>query len=307
MLLSSAGQRAQIMNEKNGPIPVGSPAPGFVLPGRFGRLVSLAEFRGKKNVLVYFYPKDDTPGCTKEACSLRDAWKELKARDVEVLGISRDSLVSHDAFASKYQLPFELLSDPEHSVHEAWGAWGETKWGVGPLRRSFLVGKDGRVLHVFEKVDTEHHAEEVLKAMESSVPPGTPPPAPEQKPAAPGSSAEAVEKAAEALQFAASEVAREARKKVEAAARVVAKKAETAGKAVKKAARKVARKVAKKAAPKKKAVKKAARKVAKKAAPKKKAVKRAARKVAKKAAPLKKAVKKAARKTARKAKRVSRR
>ncbi|MGE5346379.1 MAG: peroxiredoxin [Acidithiobacillales bacterium] len=268
------------MNENKGPISAGAPAPGFVLPGRFGRLVSLAEFRGKKNVLVYFYPKDDTPGCMKEACSLRDAWKELKARDVEIIGISRDSLVSHDAFASKYQLPFELLSDPNHTVHEAWGAWGETKWGVGPLRRSFLVGKDGQVLHVFHKVDTEHHAEEVLKAMESSVPPGSQPPAPEPQPATPGRAAEAVEKAAQAVQAAVTEVGKEARKKVEEAAKVVAKKAETARKAVKKAARKVARKVAKKAAPKKKA----ARKVARRAAPKRRAVKKAARKTAKKRA-----------------------
>ncbi len=268
------------MNENIGPISAGAPAPGFVLPGRFGRLVSLAEFRGKKNVLVYFYPKDDTPGCTKEACSLRDGWKELKSRDVEVIGISRDSLVSHDAFASRYQLPFELLSDPNHSVHEAWGAWGETKWGVGPLRRSFLVGKDGQILHVFHKVDTEHHAEEVLKAMESSVPPGSQPPAPGPQPAtpaAPASAAEAVEKAAQAVQTAVTEVGKEARKKVEQAAKVVAKKAETAGKAVKKAARKVARKVAKKAAPRKKTAKKAARR----AAPRRRAVKKAARKPAK--------------------------
>ncbi len=289
------------MNENKGPISAGAPAPGFVLPGRFGRLVSLAEFRGKKNVLVYFYPKDDTPGCTKEACSLRDGWKELKARDVEVIGISRDSLVSHDAFASRYQLPFELLSDPNHTVHETWGAWGETKWGVGPLRRSFLVGKDGRILHVFHKVDTEHHAEEVLTAMESSVPPGSQPPSPEPQPAAPaapGGAAEAVEKAAQAVQAAVTEVGKEARKKVEEAAKVVARKAETAGKAVGKAARKVARKVAKKAAPKKRT----AKKVARRAAPKRRAAKKGAQKARRKAPrkPAQKTARKPARKTARK-------
>lgn len=270
------------MSENSGPISAGATAPTFVLPGRFGRLVSLAAFRGKKNVLVYFYPKDETPGCIKEACSLRDGWKELKARDVEVLGISRDSLVSHDAFATKHNLPFDLLSDTDHSVHEAWGAWGETKWGVGPLRRSFLVGKDGLILHVFEKVDTEHHAEEVLKAMESSVPPGSQPPAP--TPAAPAPVAEAVEKAAQAVQAAVTEVAKDAKKKVEAAAKVVAKKAATAKKAVKKAARRVAKRVAKKAAPKKKATKKAARRAAPKAKPARKAVRKPARKTAKKRA-----------------------
>ena len=282
MLLFFAAQRQQGMLENNGSISVGGLAPGLVLPGRFGRLVSLAEFRGKKNVLVYFYPKDDTPGCTKEACSLRDAWKELKVRDVEVIGVSRDTLVSHDAFATKFQLPFELLSDPDHAVHEAWGAWGETKWGVGPLRRSFLVGKDGRILHVFHKVDTEHHAEEVLKAMESSVPPGSQPPAP--APAAPAPVAEAVEKAAQAVQAAVTEVAKETRKKVEAAAEVVAKKASTARKAVRKAAAKVARKVAKKAAPRKKTAKRTAKKAARRAAPKRKTAKKAARRPARKAA-----------------------
>jgi peroxiredoxin Q/BCP len=278
------------MEEKKIALLAGELAPSFVLPGRFGRLVSLAEFRGKKNVLVYFYPKDDTPGCTKEACSLRDGWKELQARDVEILGISRDSLVSHDAFATKYNLPFELLSDPDQTVHGAYGAWGESKWGVGPIRKSFLIGKTGRILKVFEKVDTEHHAEEVLKAMESSVPPGaSKPPAPEPKPAAPAPAptvTEAVASTAQAVQTAVAEAAKDARKAVEKAAQAVVKKAETAGKAVRKAAKKVARK----ATPKKKA--------AKKSAPKKKAAKRTARKTAKRAVrkPVRKARKAAKRK-----------
>lgn len=256
---------------------VGSLAPNFALPGRTGRLVSPADFRGRKNVLVYFYPKDDTPGCIKEACSLRDGWKELAARDVEVLGVSRDDVDSHNAFAAKYQLPFELLTDAGNEVHAVYGAWGESKWGVGPLRKSFLIGKDGRIKHVFPKVDTEHHAEEVLKAMESSVPPGSQPPAPPPAPAAPTPVAEAVEKAAQAVQAAMTEVAKDAKKKVEKAAGVVAKKAETAGKAVKKAVKKAARKVAKKAAPKK-----AAKKTARKAASKKKAARKTARKPARK-------------------------
>lgn len=257
----------------------GSPAPEFTLPARSGLAISLREFRGKKTVLVYFYPKDDTPGCTKEACSLRDGWSQLTRRGVEVLGISRDDAASHNAFAAKYDLPFELLTDSDHRVHEAYGAWGQSAWGVGPLRKSFLIGKDGRVLHVFDKVDTEHHAEEVMKAMESSVPPGaSQPPVPEPKPVAPAPAptmSEAVEKAAQAVQTAMSVATHDAKKAVEKAAVAVAAKASSVKKAAKKAVKKVARKVAKKAAPKKK-----------KAAPKKrkKAVRKAARKPAKKTA-----------------------
>jgi peroxiredoxin Q/BCP len=279
---------------------VGSLAPNFALPGRKGQLVSPADFRGRKNVLVYFYPKDDTPGCIKEACSLRDGWAALASRDVEVLGISRDDVDSHNAFAAKYQLPFELLTDAGHEVHAAYGAWGESKWGVGPLRKSFLIGKDGRIRHVFSKVDTEHHAEEVLKAMESSVPPGSQPPAP--PPAAPTPVAEAVEKAAQAVQAAMTEVAKDAKKKVEKAAGVVAKKAETAGKAVKKAVKKAARKVAKRAAPKKKA-----KKTARRAAPKRKVARKSTRKTARRAAPKRRVAKKTTRKPARKAGKAPRR
>ncbi len=270
------------MIEKRTSPAAGGAAPDFSLPGRSGRAVSLAEYRGKKNVLVYFYPKDDTPGCTREACSLRDRWKDLRSLDVEVLGISRDSAASHEAFSAKYMLPFELLTDADHAVHEAYGAWGESKWGMGPLRKSFLVGKDGRILHVFSKVDTERHAEEVLKAMQSTNPPGgSQPPAPEQKPAPAAPVVEAVEKAAQAVQATVAEAAKDAKKAVEKAASVVAAKAETAQKAVKKVVKKAVRKATKKAAPKKKT-----RKATKTAAPKKKT-----RKATKKAAPRKKAAK----------------
>ncbi len=275
----------------------GSPAPDFTLPARSGLAISLREFRGKKTVLLYFYPKDDTPGCTKEACSLRDGWSQLTRRGVEVLGVSRDDAVSHNTFAAKYDLPFELLTDSDHRVHEAYGAWGQSAWGVGPLRKSFLIGKDGRILHVFDKVDTEHHAEEVMKAMESSVPPGaSQPPAPEPKPVAPAPAptmSEAVEKAAHAVQTAMAVATQDAKKAVEKAAVAVAAKASSVKKAAKKAVKKVARKVTpkkKKAAPKKKkrAAKRAARRPARK--PVKKAVKKAARR---KAAPKRKAARKA--------------
>lgn len=143
----------------------GAPAPDFTLPGRSGNRVSLHDYAGKNDVLVYFYPKDDTPGCTKEACSLRDSWADLKKAGIEVLGISRDDGASHEAFAAKYQLPFELLTDADHSVHESYGAWGETPRGVGVLRKSFLVGKDGKVRRVFDKVDTAEHARQVLSSI----------------------------------------------------------------------------------------------------------------------------------------------
>ncbi|MCM3875216.1 MAG: thioredoxin-dependent thiol peroxidase, partial [Thermoanaerobaculia bacterium] len=150
------------------PLSAGSTAPDFSLPARSGKTISLRDFQGSKDVLIYFYPKDDTPGCTRESCSLRDGWAELQKAGIEVLGISRDDSASHNAFAAKYNLPFELLTDADHAVHEAYGSWGQNPnpaWGVGPLRKSFLVGKDGNIRHVFEKVDTEHHAEQVLSAV----------------------------------------------------------------------------------------------------------------------------------------------
>ncbi len=148
------------------PLAAGAPAPPFTLPGRSGSEVSLADFAGKGHVLVYFYPKDDTPGCTKEACSLRDGFADLRAAGVTVLGISPDDGASHNAFAGKYGLPFELLTDADHAVHESYGVWGTTPWGVGTIRKSFLVGPDGTIVRVFDKVDVEHHAEQVLDELE---------------------------------------------------------------------------------------------------------------------------------------------
>ena len=176
------------MSEENKaaqPLAAGSTAPDFTLQARSGKTISLHDFAGQKDVLVYFYPKDDTPGCTREACSLRDSWAELAKAGIEVLGISRDDAASHNAFAAKYNLPFELLTDADHSIHEAYGAWGQNPnpaWGVGPLRKSFLVGKDGRIRHVFDKVDTERHAEQVLRAA-GFAPAPKPAPAPAAPPA----------------------------------------------------------------------------------------------------------------------------
>ena len=184
------------MSEENkapAALTAGSTAPDFTLPARSGKTISLHDFAGQKDVLIYFYPKDDTPGCTRESCSLRDGWADLSKAGIEVLGISRDDAASHNAFASKYNLPFELLTDADHSVHEAYGAWGQNPnpaWGVGPLRKSFLVGKDGKVKHVFDKVDTERHADQVLRAAGfTPAPKPAPAPAPPRLPRPGGSPA----------------------------------------------------------------------------------------------------------------------
>ncbi len=263
----------------------GSPAPHFSLPGGSGNTVSLADFAGKNVVLVYFYPKDDTPGCTKEACSLRDGWSVLQTAGVVVLGISRDGAESHAAFASKYKLPFELLTDADHAVHVAYGAWGQNPnpiWGVGPLRKSFLIGKDGNILHVFDKVDTEHHADQVLKALGAPV-----------APAAMSNVGDAVKQVVEDVaQKPAVQKAAKAVKKVVADAKKkpAVKKAANAVKKVvadvKAGVKKVKKAIAgarKKASPKK--ASKAARKPARK--PARKVVKKAVRKAAVKPAPKK--------------------
>ena len=281
------------MSEENKaalPLAAGSSAPDFTLPARSGNTISLHDFAGQKDVLIYFYPKDDTPGCTRESCSLRDGWGDLGKAGIEVLGISRDDAASHNAFAAKYNLPFELLTDANHAVHEAYGAWGQNPnpaWGVGPLRKSFLVGKDGKIKHVFDKVDTEHHAEQVLRAA-GFAPAPKPAPAPAPKPPAPPAPKPAAPVAPKPAVPAAPAAA---------APKPAAPPVPPAPKpAAPKPAAPKATAPAKKAAPKKKAAKKATRKV--KASPKKKAAKKTAKK---KAAPKKKAAKKAARKPARKA------
>lgn len=143
----------------------GAEAPPFKLQDQTGREISLADFRGRP-VVLYFYPADDTPGCTKEACSFRDRDAELKAAGISVLGVSPDDVASHAAFASKYGLPFTLLADPGHKVADAYGAWGtKSLYGkpvTGILRSTFLIGPDGKVLHVWKRPKTEIHADEVL-------------------------------------------------------------------------------------------------------------------------------------------------
>lgn len=141
-------------------------APDFTLLSDRGEEVSLSSFRGQR-VVVYFYPKDNTPGCTKEACSFRDDYDLFLEKGAVVIGISPDSTASHERFRAKHGLPFYLLSDPDHAVAERYGAWGEkVSYGrrtVGILRSTFVVGEDGRIIKVFPKVSPEGHAQEVLK------------------------------------------------------------------------------------------------------------------------------------------------
>jgi thioredoxin-dependent peroxiredoxin len=146
----------------------GSKAPAFSLPSDGGGKVSLKELKGK-SVVLYFYPKDDTSGCTTEACEFRDNWKAVKAAGATVLGVSPDAVASHDKFKAKYKLPFPLLADADHAVAEAYGAWGEkSMYGrkyMGILRSTFLIDGTGRIVKIFEKVKPKGHAAEVLQAL----------------------------------------------------------------------------------------------------------------------------------------------
>ena len=152
----------------------GKAAPAFTLKDQDGKAVSLASFKGDKAVVVYFYPRDDTPGCTKEACGFRDFNKELQKRGVEVIGISADDAASHQKFRTKYKLPFTLLSDPDRKVMEKYGAYGEKmmygKKTTGVIRSTVLIGKDGKVLKHWAKVaSAEKHPEKVLEAVKELV------------------------------------------------------------------------------------------------------------------------------------------
>ncbi|MEX1178681.1 MAG: thioredoxin-dependent thiol peroxidase [Nitriliruptor sp.] len=149
-------------------IEAGQPAPTFTLPDQHGRDVSLAELRGQP-VVLYFYPKDDTPGCTTQACGIRDQWAEFESAGATVLGVSPDTVESHAAFAGKYDLPHTLLADPERTVLEAYGAYGEKvlygKTTVGVIRSTFLIDPEGTVAKVWKQVQTKTHADQVLKAI----------------------------------------------------------------------------------------------------------------------------------------------
>ncbi len=146
----------------------GNNAPEFELADQNGKIHKLSDYRGKI-VAVYFYPRDDTPGCTKQACSIRDGWKELQKAGVVVLGISADDEKSHGAFATKYSLSFPLLADTTRKTIQAYGAWGEKnlygKIMQGIFRTTFIIDSKGIIKKVISKVDTEHHAEQILDAI----------------------------------------------------------------------------------------------------------------------------------------------
>ena len=144
---------------------IGDTAPDFTLSDQFGEIHQLSDYRGKK-VVLYFYPKDDTPGCTKEACGFRDNFQEYRKRKMVVLGVSKDSTKSHVKFSEKYSLPFTLLSDDNNEVSQAYGVWGLKKFMgkeyYGINRMTFIIDEDGKILRIYEKVKPENHAEEIL-------------------------------------------------------------------------------------------------------------------------------------------------
>lgn len=146
----------------------GAKAPAFRLPSDAGVPVALKDFSGRP-VVLYFYPKDDTSGCTTEACEFRDSWRAVQAAGAVVLGVSPDGVASHQKFKKKYELPFTLLADEDHAVAEAYGAWGEkSMYGrkyFGVLRKTYIIDARGKIARVFEKVKPRGHAAEVLAAL----------------------------------------------------------------------------------------------------------------------------------------------
>jgi thioredoxin-dependent peroxiredoxin len=145
----------------------GDQAPDFTVRDAEGKTVRLKDLRGKK-VVLYFYPKDDTPGCTREACSFRDSFAKFKRRGIEVLGVSLDNERSHQKFTEKYGLPFRLLADTDRAVSEGYGTYGEKKFMgrtyMGNNRMTFLIDEKGKIKKIFSKVKPEDHAQEVLQA-----------------------------------------------------------------------------------------------------------------------------------------------
>lgn len=149
-------------------INIGDKAPHFEGQNEKGETISLDQYKGKKLVL-YFYPKDDTPGCTAEACSLRDGYGDLQKAGIEVVGVSPDKVAKHQKFIDKYDLPFTLLADEDHKVLEAYGVWGLKKFMgreyMGVNRTTFIIDEDSKVEHIIEKVKTKDHANQIKDVM----------------------------------------------------------------------------------------------------------------------------------------------
>jgi peroxiredoxin Q/BCP len=150
---------------------VGQPAPDFTLPSTDDRDVSLSDFRGKQAVVLYFYPRDDTPGCTAEACSFSDLRSLFQAHGAEILGVSTDSIRSHKKFQQKYELTFPLLADADHAVADRYGVWQHKRFMgreyMGIARTTFVIDKHGTIQAVFPNVKVEGHADQVLQALQS--------------------------------------------------------------------------------------------------------------------------------------------
>ena len=148
----------------------GNKAPAFTLPGDDGQKHKLSDYQGKK-VVLYFYPKDSTPGCTTEACDFRDNMAKLKRKGVVVFGVSKDSLASHEKFRAKHDLNFTLLSDEDTKVHQKYGAWGEKnmygKKFMGCIRSTFLIDENGKLAKAWNKVRVKGHVDDVLEAIKS--------------------------------------------------------------------------------------------------------------------------------------------
>ncbi|MDR1056521.1 MAG: thioredoxin-dependent thiol peroxidase [Prevotellaceae bacterium] len=144
----------------------GDKVPGFIGKDQDGNTISLSDYNGKK-LILYFYPKDNTSGCTAEACSLRDAYPDFMEKGYEVLGVSPDSEKSHQNFIGKHNLPFRLLADIDHKIAELYNVWGEKKmYGrtyMGIIRTTFVIDENGNIQQIIEKVDTKNHAEQILR------------------------------------------------------------------------------------------------------------------------------------------------
>lgn len=143
----------------------GAMAPDFEAKNQDGKTIRLSDYRGKK-VVLYFYPKDNTPGCTAESCNLRDNYEELQKQGYVVLGVSPDSEASHQKFINKYELPFDLIADPEKEVHNKYGTWGEKqmygKTYMGTIRTTFVIDEEGKIAEVISKVKTKDHTSQIL-------------------------------------------------------------------------------------------------------------------------------------------------
>jgi peroxiredoxin Q/BCP len=149
----------------------GKPAPAFSLDSTEGKKISLKDLQGKK-IVLYFYPKDDTPGCTTEACNFRDSFGDFKKAGAVILGVSPDEVKSHDKFKAKFDLPFPLLADPDHAVAEKYGVWKEKsmygKKYMGVQRSTFVIDSVGKIAKIFSKVKVPEHHEEVLEAIKAA-------------------------------------------------------------------------------------------------------------------------------------------